>query len=252
MLVATFNDTTGWRGKSITFDEERFVLEGHGRIAPKNIMRYDEKGQLEWASEGMRAWVGSQARTEVHSLRRSPEEDEPEGVTYSRAWYVGGLPKLGPQCKGALLVTSERICILRAFDNLMYASIRTRAVTRVGVDGGQVAQSRVGWTLLFGIAGLAAKSSKDRTYLMAYTRAGDVATYMVDGFSPVQVRADIAPILKRAGVPLDGQPTISPQSVDDAPSASIADEIERLATLHRSGELTDHEFAALKAKLMEG
>ena len=62
MLIATFNDTTGWRGKTITFEDEHFILEGHGRISPKNIMKYDEKGQLTWAGEGMRGWVGSRAR----------------------------------------------------------------------------------------------------------------------------------------------------------------------------------------------
>lgn len=58
-LIATFNDTTGWRGQTVTFEDEQFILEGHGRVSPKNVMKYDEKAQLEWASHGMRAWVGS-------------------------------------------------------------------------------------------------------------------------------------------------------------------------------------------------
>ena len=36
MLIATFNETTGWRGKTITFEDEHFVLEGHGHVSPKN------------------------------------------------------------------------------------------------------------------------------------------------------------------------------------------------------------------------
>ena len=62
MLIATFNASTGWRGKTITFEDDHFVLEGHGHVSPKNIMKYDEQGQLVWASDGMRAWVGSHAK----------------------------------------------------------------------------------------------------------------------------------------------------------------------------------------------
>ena len=61
MLIATFNETTGWRGKTITYEDDHLILEGHGRVSPTNIMKYDEKGQLTWASEEMRAWVGSKA-----------------------------------------------------------------------------------------------------------------------------------------------------------------------------------------------
>jgi len=61
ILIATFNDTTGWRGKTITYDDDRFTLEGHGRVSPTNIMKYDGQAQLVWSNEGTRAWVGSQA-----------------------------------------------------------------------------------------------------------------------------------------------------------------------------------------------
>ena len=72
MLIATFNDTTGWRGKTITFDDERFLLEGHGRVSPKNIMKYDEQGQLTWATDGTRAWVGSRASSSTPQESTTP------------------------------------------------------------------------------------------------------------------------------------------------------------------------------------
>ena len=81
MLIATFNDTTGWRGKTITFDDERFLLEGHGRVSPKNIMKYDEQGQLTWATDGTRAWVRSRTFDELR-------EREATGP----ARRIGGLP----------------------------------------------------------------------------------------------------------------------------------------------------------------
>lgn len=67
MLIATFNETTGWAGKRITYETGHFLLEGHGRISPINVMSYDEKGQLRWADHGIRAWVGGLAQTQPAS-----------------------------------------------------------------------------------------------------------------------------------------------------------------------------------------
>ena len=61
MLIATFRPSTGWHGKSISFEDEQFVLEGHGPVAPSAIVEYDEQGHLEWSSDGLRQWVHEQA-----------------------------------------------------------------------------------------------------------------------------------------------------------------------------------------------
>jgi len=57
MLVATFNATTGWAGKTITYEEGVFSLDEHGAITPADLLRYDDKGQVSWAYEGLREWV---------------------------------------------------------------------------------------------------------------------------------------------------------------------------------------------------
>jgi len=62
MLVATFGPSTGWAGKTITFEDDHFVLEGHGPITAHDVMEYDSQGNLVWANDGTRAWVGSQTR----------------------------------------------------------------------------------------------------------------------------------------------------------------------------------------------
>ena len=65
MLIATFRPTTTWSGKSISFEKQQFILEGHGRISAQAIMDYDRKGHLVWANqslmadEGSRAWFSS-------------------------------------------------------------------------------------------------------------------------------------------------------------------------------------------------
>jgi hypothetical protein len=57
MLVAKFGDTTAWVGKTITFDSEQFILEGHGAITAQDIVEYDRQGHLVWPYDGMRAWL---------------------------------------------------------------------------------------------------------------------------------------------------------------------------------------------------
>lgn len=47
MLIATFKQTTGWAGKTITWDEGVFTLEGHGAIAVGDVVHYDLGGQLD-------------------------------------------------------------------------------------------------------------------------------------------------------------------------------------------------------------
>jgi hypothetical protein len=62
MLVARFNETTEWAGKTIAFENGGFVLDGHGPISAVHVMEYDRQGLLVWASDGTRAWVGSKAK----------------------------------------------------------------------------------------------------------------------------------------------------------------------------------------------
>ena len=57
LLVATFGPTTGWVGKTITYEDERFVLQGVGPIAEGSVLDYDQQGHLVWAYAGLREWV---------------------------------------------------------------------------------------------------------------------------------------------------------------------------------------------------
>ena len=61
MLVATFNQSSGWFGKTITWEDGVFTLEGRGTVTPKSVMDYDAGGLLEWAPGGMRGWVDALA-----------------------------------------------------------------------------------------------------------------------------------------------------------------------------------------------
>ena len=61
MLIATFNETTGWVGKTIIREGGAFLLEGYGQVTAADVMRYDGQGDLLWAGDGLRGWVASLA-----------------------------------------------------------------------------------------------------------------------------------------------------------------------------------------------
>ena len=61
MLIATFGPSTGWLGRTITFDGEMFTLQDHGPISVVDVLNYGRQGQLVWVNDGMRAWVESKA-----------------------------------------------------------------------------------------------------------------------------------------------------------------------------------------------
>jgi hypothetical protein len=129
-----------------------------------------------------------------------------------------------------------------------------KQVRSISVEGGQVAKNKVAAELAFGIfGGLGAKGAKDRTYIIVNRNDGAQGIWEVDKMAPMQVRANLSPVLRVAGVPFADDPSASPMTPTTpqvAPS-SMAEEIERLAGLRDRGILTDEEFTIAKARLLE-
>jgi hypothetical protein len=57
MLIATFGPTTGWVGKTVSYEDGQFALEDFGPITAAHVMEYDGQGHLQWPYAGMREWV---------------------------------------------------------------------------------------------------------------------------------------------------------------------------------------------------
>jgi hypothetical protein len=76
MPIATFAASTQWAGTGITWNGLDFVLEGHGPVAPQDVMHYDSQGWLVWADEGTRAWVGARAAAHDKGIERSQRTSE--------------------------------------------------------------------------------------------------------------------------------------------------------------------------------
>ena len=168
-------------------------------------------------------------------------------VLLGRARYLGGCQAFGPACEGGLSFSADAVFL----DSMQ---LDLALVKSVAVGGGQIAKSRVGATLAFGIAGLAAKGSQDRTEIVIHLGSGDAAFFVVDGVSPFELRAKIMPLLRKAEIPLEDESDEQPRPSDAAASPgsaySLGDELAKLAQLHEKGVLTDAELAAAKAKLL--
>ena len=69
MIIATFGPSTAWVGKTITYDDGRFVLEDVGQITAQAVVEYDRQGHLGWAYDGLREWAYAAGRA---SRRAAP------------------------------------------------------------------------------------------------------------------------------------------------------------------------------------
>jgi hypothetical protein len=84
LLVATFGPTTGWVGKSITYEDGVFTLEGVGPLAAGSVLEYDQQGHLEWAYAGLREWVhGLAAAHQTATVAATPQAERPAGSLLS-------------------------------------------------------------------------------------------------------------------------------------------------------------------------
>jgi len=86
LIVATFGPTTGWAGRSISIDDQQFILNGHGPVTAAAILEYDRLGQLDWTPDaGLHTWVESVAAAEesppaapavAHPMSTSPRQEQ--------------------------------------------------------------------------------------------------------------------------------------------------------------------------------
>ena len=115
MLVATFGPTTGWAGKSISYDNAEFVLEGVGVISAAAVLEYDRQGHLTWAYEGLREWTAGLAGGQTAVASASANQPS-VSLTSSQATKSGhrGL-KIAGIVAGAVVGAFMLLAILGAF-----------------------------------------------------------------------------------------------------------------------------------------
>ena len=91
LLVATFGPSTGWVGKTITYGDAQFVLEGVGPITAASVLEYDQRGHLVWAYAGLHEWVqGLVATRQTAPVAATPQAERPAESLPGGSGTVGG------------------------------------------------------------------------------------------------------------------------------------------------------------------
>lgn len=159
------------------------------------------------------------------------------------AHYLGGWNRLPAvtsiriNCEGVTFLESAGYMTVPAeIDRLPWGE-----VAWVEVADASEERSRAAETFFLGVAGLGMKRQDDFVELLFHLHDGRIAAFRLNSIRAVQVRARGAATLRAAGIGFD-QP-------GNGPVDGLVAQLERLAELHRSGAITDEEFADFKQQL---
>jgi hypothetical protein len=176
----------------------------------------------------------------------------------SGATYHGGFSFVAETSRaGRLVLTDEALTL----DQIVHETLtrnfdppielcRTRAIASVEVTSEQVARSKVGAAVLFGVLGaVASKGASDRATMLVTLKSGETGYLTVDGQSTASLLGTLSPWLREHGI-APGPPKESAPSEGDTGLKLIADELAKLAELRNTAVISEDEFQALKSKLI--
>jgi hypothetical protein len=110
--IAAYGQTEARRGRRIIHDDGVFMLDDRQSITPDQIMEHDRQGELVWASEGARAWVGSKTTEWIarHGPIMAGTETERSEVPATAPDDVAGDQDRAKRLKRVLLVSIGALC----------------------------------------------------------------------------------------------------------------------------------------------
>jgi hypothetical protein len=136
-------------------------------------------------------------------LLQSPDGRSAHGGRALSTTIRGGHPAVAGPVKGDFIVTREKLGIGRQRREVKWlAACPVESIERIQVGGGQVGKSKAGAVLAFGVLGLAAKGSKDRTDILVHLKDGYLAYFTIDAPVPM-TKAYLVPTLQQLQVPVE-------------------------------------------------
>ena len=269
MLIATFGPTTGWSGKTITFENEQFILDGHGPISAADVMTYDSQGHLIWATEGTRGWVGAKTQSPARepaggaalhtdttqALAVQDADDKPPIECYA-VNYRGGHPAY-PKAKVGKIefsVFRDRFELRPTLGSKWFTGL---TIPYSAVLDLEIVQRQVG-TAEGILGGLNSRQLNQANNIhIRYVSPDGTVLLRLEMLTGVTVMGQAKKCrqfedrLRVHKIREKFRQTESVASGKSLPADDIPTQIAKLAELHAAGSLTDEEFAAFKAKLME-
>lgn len=177
-----------------------------------------------------------------------------KGVTYHGGFsYVpeSKWTRIGRLVLGEDAVTMDRVQDKQMRNLPAFELCRTRAISAIEVTSEQVAKSKLGAAALFGVLGaVTAKGSEERATVIVYLKSGEKGYFTISKQSVPSLLGTLEPWMRERGITL-GSPEEAPPIQAVAAPKLIADELAKLAQLRDTGVLSEEEFSALKAQLIE-
>jgi hypothetical protein len=111
MLVATFNESTGWNGRAVTRVGDSFDFDGQGELRAADLVCYWHQGHLAWASrEACVGAVDSAATSYEQDARALARHMKDASVALQRAEAHGRAPVATlPTTAGKVFLYEDRI-----------------------------------------------------------------------------------------------------------------------------------------------
>lgn len=237
------SDVAGGPGWWKATDGKWYPAEAH----PNTVLQ--QQAQQEPQGKSSEPSISEAAHTGV--AQPTPE------ITFYYVTYHGGFTHLNfTSAVGDLRFTDDCLVLLDNDRNLKesrrrkWELCRAGAISAVEVSSEQVAKSKLGATLIFGVVGgVTAKATKDRTTLIVHLKSGATGYFSIDLVSAAEILGPLTPWLSSRKISI-GAPTPAAGAPSGPAPSLISDELERLAEMRDKGVLTEDEFAALKAKLI--
>ena len=221
MVVATFAPSSDWVGRTITYEDGRFTLEGYGAITAADVLTYDRQGQISWAYAGLREWVQTIASASpVPAASQVPVSDaSPREVQV--LMRLSGSRVLSNTWKQEMLVTNEGV------EGEAISGMRR---TKMHLPYDRIAQVNL-------VRGPLKADLK-------VVNKGGSGNLVVKALKKEE--AEKAKSLIEQGI----QNSIDAQAAACSPRTSVADEVRKLAQLRDEGLISAAEFEVQRAKLL--
>jgi hypothetical protein len=131
------------------------------------------------------------------ALQEQRDRWKPAELGYHRSFagtrYLGGHSKFSEGGGGVLFFTTESIGLGKTpYTGPLEAVIPMETVASIQITGQQVAKSKVGPVLLFGLFGLAAKGSTHTTTVVIRTNDDEIAYFSIADSIPDAVKASLS------------------------------------------------------------
>lgn len=278
MLVATFGPTTERVGKTISFDDDQFVLDGHGPITAREVLTYEQTSHLVWVSDEIRGWVGERAAYDdaaaapavalpkgpvTDSRERRQPQGRPAASTFSQDAQQEALSLLVPGEQILAGITQKTVkpkSLVLTDRRVMIISKGIIGMTFMDFNYHEVADFHYASSLTGATITVTAESGKHMgahalgwlpkdAAKQFYTRLQEVEMQWAQSRRQLQLEQMRA--ASGASTVHITAPEAVPAAVKQvAPSPSVEERLVKLEDLKAKGLLTDEEYQSKRASLI--